>query len=205
MGLPVNSGHNSRDSSQERWRVFCAIEIPAETKFSVLEYINRLRAIVPEARVSWGRETNIHLTLKFLGEINKNSVADLGSAIARAVKGSEPFPILISGTGVFPHRRDPRILWIGVNDQSGRLEELSMRVESECEQEGFTRDERRFHPHLTLGRLRSQKRARELARAHEDLKFAPEEVKVTEVLVIRSELSSEGSRYTTVSAHQLKD
>lgn len=200
----MNSGHNSRDYSKERWRVFCAIEIPAETKFRVLEYINRLRAFVPEARVSWSRETNIHLTLKFLGEINKNSVANLGSAIARAVEGSGPFPILISGTGVFPHRRDPRILWIGVNDQSGRLEELSIRVESECEQERFPREERRFHPHLTLGRLRSQKRARELARAHEDLKFAPEEINVTEVLVIRSELSSEGSRYTTVSAHQLK-
>lgn len=191
-------------SSPERWRTFCAVELPRELKERLLEHVVKLRALVPEAKASWSRDTNIHLTLKFLGEIRKASVADLGTAVTNAVNGIPPFRILVSDAGVFPNRRDPRVLWIGVLDPEAQLENLHSRLENECEQKGFPRESRRFHPHLTLARLRSQRRARELARAHEELKFDAEEVTVSEVLIIRSELNSSGSKYTTISKHPLK-
>lgn len=191
-------------SSPARWRTFCAVELPRELKERLLEHVAKLRALVPEAKASWSRDTNIHLTLKFLGEIPKASVADLGTAVTNAGNGIPPFRILISDAGVFPHRRDPRVLWIGVLDPEAQLENLHSRLENECEQKGFPRESRRFHPHLTLARLRSQHRARELARAHEELKFDAEEVTVSEVLIIRSDLNSSGSKYTTISKHHLK-
>jgi len=170
----------------------------------LLSHIEKLHALVPEARASWSRETNIHLTLKFLGETPQHLVEKFDSAISRAVDGIAPFPILISGTGVFPRPRDPRVLWIGISDTEGQLAKLHTQLEAESEQEGFAREARPFNPHLTLARLRAQQGAREIARAHEDLEFVPEEISVNEVMLIRSELGSAGSRYTTISQHTLK-
>lgn len=192
-------------TSRELWRVFCAVEIPHGTRQRVLGHITKLRASAPEVRASWSREVNIHLTLKFLGEIPKDKVTNFQTAISRAASGIVPFPILIAKAGVFPQRRDPRVLWIGVTDSEGQLSDLHSRLETECDQKGFPRDARKFHPHLTLARLRNQRGARQLAQIHEGLSFAPEEITVTELLLIRSELSSKGSNYTTISKHPLKD
>ena len=98
MTHPENKG----DSAEESWRVFCAIELPPQTRMRLLSHIEKLRAEVPEVRASWSRESNIHLTLKFLGETPQRLVGKFDSAISRAVNGITPFPILISGSGVFP-------------------------------------------------------------------------------------------------------
>ena len=192
-------------TKNETWRVFCAIEIPSLTRQRVLRHITKLRESVPEVRASWSRENSIHLTLKFFGEIPEALVNNFGTAISRAVSGVVPFPILIADSGVFPQRRDPRVLWIGVTDLKGQLTNLHERLETEFEKEGFPRDTRPFHPHLTLARLRNQRGARDIARVHEELSFPPEEITVTELLLIRSELSSKGSKYTTISKHPLKN
>ncbi|HKR59049.1 MAG TPA: RNA 2',3'-cyclic phosphodiesterase [Pyrinomonadaceae bacterium] len=192
------------NTKHETWRVFCAFGLPPEVRMRLIEHMAQLRNLFPQVRASWNRDENIHLTLKFLGETPVERVSKLDEAISRAVVGLEPFPIVISGTGVFPRPRDPRVLWIGVSDATGSLAKVQSRLEHESEQEGFPKEVRQFHPHLTVARLRTQQRARELAQAHLDLKFASEEILVTELLLIRSELSSQGSRYTTISRHQLK-
>ena len=185
-------------------RVFCAIDLPSVTKKRVLDHIARLRALVPEARASWGREQIYHLTLKFLGEIPTEQVHNFQLAISRAVEGFSPFPVALFGTGVFPRPRNPRVLWIGTTDETGGLASLQLRLETESEKEGFSKEKRRFHPHLTLARLRHHEGARKLAQAHEGLTFPAEEIIVDELLLIRSELSSSGSKYTTLSRHALK-
>lgn len=185
------------------WRVFCAIEIPAQTRKRLLSHIEKLQSLVPAVRASWSRESNIHLTLKFLGETPQHLVEKFDTAVSRTVQGIPPFPILISGSGVFPSPRDPRVLWVGISDPDGQLANLHSRIEAECEEEGFAREARRFHPHLTLARLRAREGAREIARAHEELQFATEQITASEVLLIRSELSSKGSKYSTISKHML--
>ncbi|HEU4479931.1 MAG TPA: RNA 2',3'-cyclic phosphodiesterase [Pyrinomonadaceae bacterium] len=192
-------------TKNETWRVFCAIEIPSRTRQRVLQHITKLRASVPDVRASWSRENSIHLTLKFFGEIPEALVNNLGTAISRAVSGVVAFPILIADSGEFPQRRDPRVLWIGVTDLKAQLSNLHQRLETEFENVGFPRDTRAFHPHLTLARLRNQRGARDIARIHEELSFPPEEITVTELLLIRSELSSKGSKYTTISTHPLRN
>jgi 2'-5' RNA ligase len=183
------------------WRIFCAIELPATVRELVLRHIADLKAAVPDARASWARETNLHLTLKFLGEIPHSSVTDFSFAVSRAVTPVTPFSIRLEQTGAFPKHGHPRVLWIGINDPTGELGELHARLEEESVHKGFAKEARPFHPHLTVARLRKPEHSRTLAAAHKQLEFQPVEVAVTELLVIRSELSSEGSRYTVVSRH----
>lgn len=187
----------------EEWRVFCAIELSPSIRGLVSQYIANLKEAMPDARASWARDTNIHLTVKFLGEIRRSSVANLSSAASRALASIEPFSIRLENTGVFPNQRQPRVLWIGLTDSSGRLGELHKRLEDEAAKEGFKRESRPFHPHLTVARLRQAANARTLAQAHQQLKFNAAEIQVSELLVIRSELSSAGSKYTTISTHRL--
>lgn len=185
------------------WRVFCAIEFPARVRRLVLDHIARLQAAVPEAKASWSREANLHLTLKFLGEIPQTSVQDLSNSASRAVIGLAPFSIRLEKSGTFPAHGQARVLWLGITDESGKLGELHARLEDESAKEGFAKDDRPFHPHLTLARLRQPQRAGSLATEHRQMEFEPVETVVSELLVIRSELSSAGSKYSVVSRHAL--
>jgi 2'-5' RNA ligase len=110
-----------------------------------------------------------------------------------------PSTILLRSTGVFPTSGSPRILWIGVDDPRDGLKTLVERLESECEQEGFPREQRPFSPHLTIGRLRKPNGAREVAIQHQEMGFEEVEVAVNQLLVIRSELTSSGPHYSVLS------
>jgi 2'-5' RNA ligase len=166
-------------------------------------HINRLREAVPHAQATWSREENTHLTLKFLGEIQTSRLSNLSNAAALAVANLSSFGITLANTGVFPKHGAPRVLWIGVQDESGKLAELHTSLEQACAREGFAREERPFHPHLTIARLRKPQGATALAAAHKEMRFAPVILAVAELLVIRSEPSGAGSRYTTISSHRL--
>lgn len=192
------------DVSREKpWRVFCAIELPDTVRKAVLHRIAHLKEVVPDAKASWSRDANLHLTLKFLGEIPQTSVPNISTAASLAVAGIAPFSVRLEETGAFPREGPPRVLWIGINDFSGELGKLHSRLEDESMNAGFAGDNRPFHPHLTLARLRHPRHARTLVAAHRELDFDPAEIAVSELLVIRSELSSEGSRYTVISRHAL--
>lgn len=196
---------NNRDTRGEQWRVFCAVDLPQQSRMRVMEHIARLRTSLPRVQASWSREVNVHLTLKFLGEIPKTSASAFSEAVSRAVEGFAAFPIVLERTGMFPSRREPRVLWIGISDSEGRLAELHSRLEAESARCGFPKEPRPFHPHLTLARLRKPGDARAVVQAHERLVFDPEEIGVSEVVVIRSELSIAGSKYTVISRHALQN
>ena len=191
-------------SPQLQWRVFCAIYLEVSVQASLMRHINRLRETVPQAQASWSREENMHLTLKFLGDIQTSKLSNLSNAAALAVASFSSFEITLADTGVFPQHGAPRVLWIGVKDESGKLAELHTRLEQACAEEGFVREERPFHPHLTIARLRKPQGATTLAAAHKEMRFEPVAVAVEELLVIRSEPSGAGSRYTIISSHRLE-
>ena len=190
-------------TSTVTWRIFCAIELPATVRGLILQHIADLKAAVPGARASWAREATLHLTLKFLGEIPVTAVPTFSNAVARAVAGVSPFSIRLNETGAFPKHGQPKVLWIGVDDGSRRLADLQSRLEEESEVAGYAKEQRPFHPHLTIARLRDPRVARALASAHKEIQFEPVMIPVSELVVIRSELSSAGSKYTAVSRHAL--
>src|SRR4051812_37487226 len=126
-------------------RVFCAVELPPDVRARAAEQIARLRVAAPDVRASWERAEKMHITLKFLGEVEAERVSDLSNAAGRAAGRATPFELSIESTGSFPPRGLPRVLWLGIVDPSGGLTRLQQHLEDECASAGFARDEKRFH------------------------------------------------------------
>ena len=181
------------------WRVFCAMELPDELRAQLQDHISKLRKAVPDVAASWSRVENIHLTLKFFGNVEVKRIEKISAAAERTVRQFSTFPIAIGGTGVFPRPNRPQVLWIGVSDPSGQLSALQEKFEDECAAEGFEKEDRAYRPHLTIARLRKPEGARHLADAHLRMQFETIEVRLKELVIFRSELSSKGSRYTPIS------
>ncbi|HEX8747845.1 MAG TPA: RNA 2',3'-cyclic phosphodiesterase [Pyrinomonadaceae bacterium] len=186
-------------------RLFCAIELPQEIRALAAGYMSRLREDAPDARASWEREEKLHLTLKFFGDTEESRVERLTGALERAASAINPFELGLQGTGAFPPYGTPRVLWLGVTDSSGRLDKLHKQLEDECAPAGFARERKRFHPHLTIARLRSPEGAKRLAGLHKAGKFETESFRVAEIVLIKSELLPQGSRHTVISHHKLKE
>jgi 2'-5' RNA ligase len=185
-------------------RVFFAVELGEEVRRLVGDHISDLRERLPQVRASWERPEKLHITLKFIGEVEPQAVASLSAAAEGAAHALAPFRFVIKDAGAFPVRGSPRVLWLGVHDDSGSLMRLQRGLEGECEGEGFPREARVFHPHLTIARLRCKPEdARSLAALHLEKGFAPAEVFVEALLLIESKLGPAGSRYTELSRHTL--
>lgn len=187
----------------ESWRLFIAIELPQNVRQKIKDHIDQLRTALPDARASWTREDNLHLTLKFFGDIQVTRVEALSQALLRAVTRTPRFELVIGNCGSFPPRGKPKVLWIGIDDPSTNLHKLHAALEDECAKVGFALEARPFHPHLTLARLRQPRGSRRLAELHEQIGFDPITTDVRDVCLIRSELSSSGSRYTVLAKHEL--
>jgi 2'-5' RNA ligase len=208
------------------FRTFIAIELPRDLRARIVEYIDKLRRELPDVRASWLREDNLHLTLKFLGDVPVADIPKLSHAVEAAAHTVNPFELVVGECGAFPPHGQPKVLWIGVSEppavaggpdtqasslqrahapgaQVSSLHYLYSALEDECSAAGFPRDDRPFHPHLTIARLRSPKGTRPLADLHKRLGFPPQSFIVSEVFVFRSELLKEGSKHTAISRHVL--
>jgi 2'-5' RNA ligase len=184
-----------------QWRVFCAIELPEDLKSRVGEHIKRLRESFSKARTSWEKPEKIHITLKFIGDVEVARIEELSRAVRCAAATVEPFELTIASPGIFPPHGPPRVLWLGIEDASGQLSKLQYTLETEAARAGFPREPRPFKPHLTIARIRSPHGARELATAHRETSFEPQSFNVLELVLMRSELGPGGSRYSPLSQH----
>lgn len=184
----------------EEWRTFCAIELSQEIRDRLHDHVKRVREAVPEASASWTRAENVHLTLKFFGNVATKNLPLISDAASRVAKDYPRFQIMIGGTGVFPKPSRAQVLWIGVDNPSGGLSELQQRLEDEFD---FNKEIRPYRPHLTIARIRRPEGARRLAETHLQMSFKQTPITVKEFVIFRSELSSKGSRYTAISRHEL--
>jgi len=143
----------------DTWRLFVAIELPRALK---REFIDLARSFRPREheRVRWIEQDAMHLTLKFLGDTPTGKVSDIKTTLERAASSTGKFSIKIGRTGCFPSFRDPRICWIGLIGELRRLEQLQGRVEGGLVALGFDPEERKFKPHVTIGRTRPGIRGR---------------------------------------------
>jgi RNA 2',3'-cyclic 3'-phosphodiesterase len=191
---------------KQRVRIFCAVELPEDVRARVAAHVEGLRAAAPPSlKISWERTEKLHLTLKFLGEIEAERVEALTRAANRAARVAGKFELSLRETGAFPPRGNPRVLWLGLHDDTGRLAQLQQHLEAECERENFPREARAFRPHVTIARIRvANAAARRLAILHNETDFAPATFNVGEFVVMRSQLGGSGSRYTPLSRHELK-
>jgi 2'-5' RNA ligase len=191
-------------ADQKSWRVFCAFELPEQLRFLIQRHAAKVREALPDVAASWSRVDNIHLTMKFFGNVDQAKVPSISTALAQVAQEFSPIDIVVGGTGVFPRPSRPQVLWIGINDPSGALAKLQQRVEDECARAGFPREERAFRPHLTMARIRQPQNASRLAEAHLRLEFPLIKIVLNELVLFRSELSPKGSKYTPLSKSRLE-
>lgn len=128
-----------------------------------------------------------------------SKIAGICSAVENAIQGQGIFSIEMSGTGCFPSARNPRVLWIGVGSPSDTLKHLQASIETSLEAVGFAGDPRPFSPHLTLGRVKSQRNARRLAQALTEEGFAKRSFQASEIIVMRSDLKATGAVYSPLA------
>lgn len=185
----------------EKMRVFIAIELPENIRELAAKHNRLLRESVPRVRAGWESIEKMHITLKFLGEIDEKQLDDVQKTVEETAKEFHSFELSIVGTGAFPTRGVPRILWLGVSDGAGFLSKLQSRIETKCAEIGFKREKREFHPHITLARIRTAEGARSLGEKHKQIGFQSEQFSVNEIIVMRSELLQTTSQYTKLSIH----
>ncbi len=183
-------------------RTFIAIEIPEETKRAMAEVQARLK--VSGAEASWTRPEGIHLTLKFLDEVPEERIGEIMAALMQAVEGRGRFRLTVAGTGVFPHERNPRVVWIGISGELDKLRKLQASVEAQMVRLGFQQEDRRFTPHLTLGRIKHLLLRGSWVRALEGVKDVTlSGFEVTAVSLMKSELKPTGAVYTEIGKAEL--
>ena len=132
-------------------RTFIAIPLPQECRVMLDQLQQSLRK--HKADVRWVAIPSIHLTLKFLGEVDSGIIPKLKEFLDNHSKAERPFDLSLHGLGCFPNLIRPRIIWCGISGETERLLNLQQRVERVCVELGFAPEDRPFHPHLTLGRV----------------------------------------------------
>lgn len=139
-------------------RSFIALEMPAQVKDFAAGVVGELKP--SGAEVKWVEPGNLHLTLKFLGEVDPGATADIIKALEGVCAGQPPLALSATGCGAFPGARSPRVVWLGLNGEVAALARLAQAVQAALEPLGFPAEKRPFLPHLTLGRVRSPRRGR---------------------------------------------
>jgi RNA 2',3'-cyclic 3'-phosphodiesterase len=136
-----------------RIRSFIAVEMSPRVVARVGELIDKLR--VASQDITWVRQQQMHITLKFLGDVADTETPDICRVVRGVAERFEPFEITCRGAGAFPSTANPRTLWIGVQDGAEELKQLQAAIDEALKKElGFAKEQRGFHPHLTIGRLK---------------------------------------------------
>jgi 2'-5' RNA ligase len=184
-------------------RAFIAFKLPEE----IIAHIRRVQdGIRPYGlRVSWVKPENIHLTLKFLGDIRPEDVDRIGDAMTGAAEGESSMSLKAGGIGVFPGVRQPRVLWIGLKGETGRLIAFQKKLETGLVPLGFERESRLFKAHLTLARVKGEIDARQLVEIIEKFGSLDSEVFQTrEMILYKSDLKPSGAVYTRLKTLNVK-
>ena len=178
-------------------RSFLAIELPKPILRKIEEVQGDLR--LTHADVRWVNPEKIHLTLKFFGSIEESRIDSIFKSIEEPVRNTLPFSIRVQGMGAFPHLKNPRVIWVGLVNGSQIFTSLQKEIETELEKIGFQPEDRPFHPHLTLGRMKSSRGKDELVERmekHKEEGFG--DLQVERVILFKSDLKPSGPIYTAL-------
>ncbi len=191
----------------EQIRSFIAIELPDELKLGLSQLEAQLK-LGKQPWVKWVDPDNIHLTLKFLGNIAIDRTGEITGAMEEAAQGMPPFHLEVKGLGVFPNLKRVQIAWVGVSGEVANLGVLQQRLESNLARLGFAPESRPFTSHLTLARLRQQASLDERQRFGQLIagtRFDAGVINVDAISLMRSQLTREGAIYSRISSVRLEN
>ena len=194
------------DGLPEKLRLFVAISIPEPVRAEMLRVQRELQPLAPPDSMRWTRPDQLHLTLRFLGEVPVQSVAALKHALAETCAGFRPFRLSAKGIGFFPDVHAPRVIWVGIEDSEQVLADLQAAVERALSPFAENPVRERFRAHTTLGRFQKYRRYKteqlvRRARSYESHGFG--DWPVENMGLFRSELSPEGARHTALAVFRL--
>ena len=174
-------------------RAFVALPLPEEVR----DRLGALRQAAPDgAKVSWLKPDSIHLTLKFLGDVMPDRLERLKAALSALPWDRGAFGFTLAEVGAFPNLARPRVLWVGVEQGGDVVIELAAAVDAITRRLGFPREERRFTPHLTIGRVKSPPGRDWGDRFVRAARFEPETVSADRIVLYQSRLLPSGAEHT---------
>lgn len=180
-------------------RAFIAVDFQPTP--SLHRLLAGLRALQAPLRVV--RPENLHITLKFLGDVEEGLAPSVAEVMEEAAEGVSPFAVTLQGTGAFPHLGRPRVLWVGIKGGEP-LVSMAQRLEERLEGMGFARERRGFSPHLTVARVKGGRGREEIVRVaegHREEVFG--EQRVETLRLKRSDLTPQGARYHDLATASL--
>jgi len=183
-------------------RTFVAIKIKAET--GLLKVIYDFKNILRNDKINWVEENNLHLTLKFLGNTDENLLKSICEKLEKIAFNQTNFSLTLCETGLFKNVKNPKILWIGINE-SANLDKLKFDIELGMENFAYQIDKKDFSPHLTIGRIKwieNKKLLENLIEKYNGIKF--QSFEVNEFIFYESILSSKSPVYKIIDIFQFK-
>lgn len=197
-----NIQHPTPGQSARSIRAFIALEISDEARGEVARLEKELK--ISGADVKWVMPESMHLTLKFLGNIPEEKIPVLSRRLDEITSVNAPFEATLHDLGVFPKWDHPRVVWVGLFEGADRVTAIAAQVEEAMAGEGFAKEERKFSPHITIGRVRTTKNKDKLKRIAEGIAVKPVTSRISGIILFRSELSSAGSVYTPLHVAEFK-
>jgi 2'-5' RNA ligase len=186
-------------------RSFLAFELPVEIREQIRVISKELKKTALPVR--WVKVDNIHLTILFLGSVDEDTIGDIEEKVNVVVKGFSAFKTKLNAVGAFPHWKRPRVIWIGLNGDIGRLSNLRNKLQEELKVLGFMPEKRPFRPHLTLGRFKGP------IDRDEDMKWILDRYRdinsalyqLNELILYKSDLKPDGPVYTKMATWPLRE
>lgn len=181
--------------TKSKFRTFVAVKLDPELSRKVGEIIEAFQAVPSD--VKWVEPQNLHLTLKFLGDVDATEIHRVCEMVAKAAAETPAFEFEVRGAGAFPSVSRPRTFWLGAGEGEREMVDLAKFLEKKLQKLGFAREGRKFQPHLTIGRLRRGGRTggewSDLLRRYADVEVG--RMAVAEVTVFSSTLTPAGPIY----------
>jgi 2'-5' RNA ligase len=189
--------------SEPMFRLFVAISIPERIRREIFRVQQELEPLTPRGAVRWTRPDQIHLTLRFLGDVPAARLEALKESLGAVCRGVRPLRLRAEGIGFFPNDHSPRVIWVGVNEAEGLLVDLQRRIETAARSFTAESSPETFVGHATLGRCKSFRPSdleKLLAQVRVSQGRAFGEWTAPAVEIIRSQLSPAGALYTVLAA-----
>lgn len=183
----------------EQWRCFIALDLSRELRAAVSDLQHRLRSRLSTDAIRFVRSEQLHLTLKFLGNVGSGDAGALKQALESACRNAPKMKLQLDGVGCFPDFNRPSVIWVGIHGDVEKLTALAKTIGDATAAFGDHDEKRVFRPHLTIARVKNAKEGRRIGESLKSIKTAPlGEWSAARVELIRSQLSPKGAAYTTL-------
>ncbi|MBD3234757.1 MAG: RNA 2',3'-cyclic phosphodiesterase [candidate division Zixibacteria bacterium] len=177
-------------------RTFIAVDIPDDAKMALDKLCIGFRR--SGCRISWVKAKNLHLTVKFIGDFDPESIPELTAALKETVKGHGKQLVSLQGLGGFPNTRKPRVLWVGAEQGREWFVELARKIDKACAKLGVKKEKKKPSPHLTIGRVRDLHDWHKLEESFNTASFEYPAFEVDSITIYKSDLSPRGAEYSVI-------